>query len=455
MKLIPTPYNPWWAQRLFHRSRAPIRTIVAARQIGKSHCAAEEVVKICCARPGCESVLLVPTYKSAEGTLRHLKRALVPLRGRFVWREQRKVFIFWNGHKLYVRTEDGAKDGVPTRGLTLDGVLWVDEAAYIARKTWEAARLTQAAVKDPLAILTSTPRGKNWLYEEWHGKDGANTPGNYKPGDMNESFRFRTSDSPFVNQEFIADMRLKLGAQKAMQELDAEFLGDAGSAFKKDAIDRMLSQALVVRGEQRTLGIDLAKEVDYTVITLMNELGEAWILARFKNVDWPDVEKRILGVQKAHNALIVLDVGHGGGYGGAMKDYLERTLGKNKILCVKTGNLGVKAEVCETLIKDVENQRIVVDNTRFKDSLRHEMVFFESHREVVGGVERMRYHGPEGRGDDDHDDCVISLALANWGRIHGWDGFKPADVDWSQYLAQGQGTSNNGNRGYRFRLPGR
>ena len=129
MKLVPTPYNPWWAQRLFHRSTAPIRTIVAARQIGKTHAAAEEVVRICCRRPGCESVLLMPTYKSSEGALRHLRRALVSLAGRVVWREQKKVFLFWNGHKLYVRTEDGAKDGVPTRGLTLDGVLWVDEAA--------------------------------------------------------------------------------------------------------------------------------------------------------------------------------------------------------------------------------------------------------------------------------------------------------------------------------------
>ena len=450
MKLVPTPYNPWWAQRLFHRSTAPIRTIVAARQIGKTHAAAEEVVRICCRRPGCESVLLMPTYKSSEGALRHLRRALVSLAGRVVWREQKKVFLFWNGHKLYVRTEDGAKDGVPTRGLTLDGVLWVDEAAYVSRKTWDAARLTQAAVKDPLAILTSTPCGKNWLYEEWH----AGIPGTYKPGDMNESFRFRTSDSPFVNQAFIEDMRIKLGTQKALQELDAQFLGDAGSAFKKDDIDYLLNAPLVIRGDQRTLGIDLAKEVDYTVITLMNELGEAWILARFKNVAWPDVEKRILSFQKTHDAIICLDLGHGGGYGGAMKDYLERKLGKGKILGIKTGNLGVKAEICETLIKDVENQRLAVDPARFKDNLRHEMVFFESHREVVGGVERMRYHGPEGRGDDDHDDCVISLALANWGRIHGWDGFKSAPVDLSQYLAPSNGGSHT-NSGYTFRLPGR
>ena len=448
MKLLPTPYKPWWAQRLFHRSRAPIRTVVAGRQSGKTHSAAEETVRVVCSRPGTESCLLMPSYKSSEGAMRHLLRALKPLEGKYVWREQKKVFIFWNGAKLYVRTEDGAKDGVPTRGLTLDGILWVDEAAYVSRKTWDAARLTQAAVKNPLAIITTTPCGKNWVYDEWH----AGAPGTYKPGDMNESFRFRSIDSPFCNPSFIEDMRVKLGTKKALQELNAEFLGDAGAAFDVDDIKALLDSPLQIRGEQRTLGIDLAKEVDYTVITLMNELGEAWILSRFKNVDWPDVEKRILSAQKEHDALICLDLGHGGGYGGAMKDYLERSLGKGKILPVKTGMLKTKAEICETLIKDVQNRRLSVCNRRFADNIRHEMVFFESHREVKGGSELMTYHGPEGDGDDDHDDIVISLALANWGRIHGWDGYKAAPVDLSQYIAPPGQSSHSG---YQFRLPGK
>ena len=46
----------------------------------------------------------------------------------------------------------------------------------------------------------------------------------------------------------------------------------------------------------------------------------------------------------------------------------------------------------------------------------------------------MRYHGPQGDGEDDHDDCVVSLALANWGRLHGWEGPQDEVEDLSEYV---------------------
>ena len=74
-------YQPWLMQRQFHRSSAPIRCVVAGRQSGKTHAAAEEVVAIALSRPHTESCLLMPTYKSTKAALRHLKRA-VALNGR-------------------------------------------------------------------------------------------------------------------------------------------------------------------------------------------------------------------------------------------------------------------------------------------------------------------------------------------------------------------------------------
>lgn len=219
---IPRAYEPWWAQRLFHCSRASIRCVVAGRQSGKTHSAAEEVVGLILARPKSESCLLMPTYKSTKAALRHLRRAVEPLGKRVRWKEVDKCFQFHNGAFLYVRTGED-KQGVPTRGLTLDGVLWVDEAAYVPRTAWEAARLTQAAVQDPKVLVTGTPCGRNWLWEEWHaGQPGADR------NPLNESFRFRSTDSPFCNPQFVADMRKKFGAKKALQELEAQFLGDAG-----------------------------------------------------------------------------------------------------------------------------------------------------------------------------------------------------------------------------------
>ena len=411
---IPRAYAPWSMQRRFHRSAAAIRVVVAGRQAGKTHAAAEEVVRLILRRPKSVSCLLMPTYKSTKAALRHLRRAVEPLGKRVRWKEADKAFEFTgNGAHLYVRTAED-KEGVPTRGLTLDGVLWVDEAAYVPKGAWEAARLTQAAVKDPRVIVSGTPCGRNWLYDEWLA--GMPCP---QKNPLNESFRFRSLDSPHCNAEFVADLKRKLGTKRAMQELNAQFLGDAGAAFNYDDIQALFAPGpLPIRGRQFVLGVDLAKLKDWTVCTLMNEFGEAWVLDRWQHQSWPDTEARITKHAQDHKALVVVDHGHGGGYGGCMADYLEQALGVGRVFPVKTGNVGVKAQLCEALVRDVENRRLRVSQGDHAERLRHELTFFEVHRDAGRDAELVRYHGPRGAGEDDHDDCVISLALACWGRMH-------------------------------------
>lgn len=427
--LIPVDYTPWGMQRLVHRSTAAIRVVVAARQTGKTVLAAREVVSVMMRRPGSHSCLLMPTRKSTTGPMKQLRQTFISALGKeeglWKWRAQEGTFTLWNGAALFIRTCDNdAKAGVPTRGLTLDGILWVDEGAYVPRSSWDAARLTQAAVKDPLCIITTTPCGKNWVYDEWL----AGVPGPQK-NPFNESFRFRASQSPYINAKFIEDMKRKLGVKRALQELEAVFLGDGGSVFNQEDIEALLSPSpLVKRGTQRSLGLDLAKERDFTVCTMMNEFGESWVLWRVRQVEWPDIEKKITKTAQEHHALVVLDIGHGGGYGGTMHDYLVRSLGKGRVLPIRTGNRGVKAQMVETLQADMQNRRLRLDAGDHFEETRLELTFFEGKRLMVGGTEIWVYAGPksEKAGDsatgegEDHDDVVMSLGLANWGRVYGW-----------------------------------
>lgn len=385
-------------------------------------------------RPGTTSCLLMPTYKSTKGPLKHLRRALRSILGdegpggKWRWKEVDKKFELYSGAELYVRTADD-KDGVPTRGLTVDGVLWIDEAAYVPQSAVDAARFTQASVADPRVIVTTSPAGKNWVFDEFQ----SGVPGP-KKSPITESFRFRSIDSPYCTLAFVEELKAKVGARKAMQELNAEFLGDANACFDPDDLDKLFaSGALPLRGEFFAIGLDLGKERDFTVATLMNEFGEAWVLGRWRRVKWDVQEQQITALAQAprhRQAIVVVDEGHGGGYGGTMADYLERTLGPGRVLRVKTGNLGVKAQVVETLKGDVENGRLRVNADDLGAELRHELTWFEEHSYVVGGVQRTRYHAPESGGGsekegdedaEDHDDCVISLALANWGRVHGFE----------------------------------
>lgn len=462
--LRPSAYQPWWAQRQLHRSRALIRVIVAGRQSGKTHAAAEEVVRLMLKRPGSQSCLLMPTYKSTKGPERHLRRALRGILGSegaksWTWRAVDKLFRLANGAELYIRTADD-REGVPTRGLTIDGVLWVDEAAYVPRDAFDAARFTQAAVADPRVIITTTPSGRNWVYEEFErGIDGP------KRSQASESFRFRSLDSPYCNAQFVEELKQRVGTRRALQELNAEFLGDANAAFDPDDIAAIFVPTIKLRGTQNSIGLDLGKEQSYTCATLMNEFGEAWVLDRFRHVKWPDQEARAVQLAEEHRALVVVDEGHGGGYGGTMADYLEAKLGKARVLRVKTGNIGMKAQLVETAMSDVENRRVRVQADELGMRLRHELTFFEAHRQVVAGVERWRYHGPQAKAegddpdaeeedDDVRDDCVISFVLANHGRVHGWEP-DPGDGGLATFKpkapTRGPRPGGVGRRGYIFR----
>jgi phage terminase large subunit-like protein len=424
-------------QRAFLRSTSAIRAIVAGRQSGKTHQAAEEVIRIILARPGSESCLLMPTYKSTKGAIRHLRRALEPLGSRVQWKEQDKCFVFPNGATLYLRTADD-KTGVPTRGLTLDGVLWVDEAVFVPKSAWEAAQFTQGAVRDPVTIITTTPFGRtNWVFELCAGaSDDPDT----------EWFRFRTTDSPYHNPRKVEQLRKRVGAKRAQEELDAVFIGETDMPFPPDLIDRAFSKTgLPIRGQRLTLGVDLGKKNDFTTIVLTNEFNEAWALDRFReNREQPDarfyvqVRRRIVERAREHKALVVVD--ESGGAGHVMADQLTEDLGADRVLRVQTGNHKTKAELIEAVISDLEHGRMQIDgSTDLGAELRHEMTFFPPPvRDVRAGVEVVKYEGPPDDDDEDgeglHDDCLMALVMARFGAVHGWEKIgDPCAGDWSGF----------------------
>ena len=434
-------------QRAFLRSTASVRVIVAGRQSGKTHQAAEAVIRLILARPGTESCLLMPNYKSTKGALRHLKRALEPIAHLVTWKEVDKCYVFANGATLYLRTADD-KSGVPTRGLTLDGVLWVDEASFVPRSAWDAAQATQTAVADPKAIVTTTARGRrSWVFDLCLSAEGDPEV---------EYFRFRSTDSPHVNQEFVERLRRRLGRLIADEELDAIFLGDTDVPFHPDDIARAFGgeggrRKLPIRGERMTIGLDLAKRRDYTVVTLMNEFGEAWILERIREDTfgrdrfWPRAQRRIVEHAEAHAASVVLDVGHGGGFGGYMHDALVEALGAPRVFGVKTGNVKIKAQLVEALIGDFENARVSISDGPHAEDLHRELTYFpRPERRNEGGVELLVYKGPPEDGDE-HDDTVISLALARWGRDNAWDDARPDPLkgDFGAFASANRGSKSN------------
>lgn len=401
LRVMGEGFRPWWAQRLACRleREALIVVGVAGRQGGKTEHGTWRVLRRAAMRPNGASLILVPTYRMGLVHAARLKQLAEGLRAD--WREQKQLLVLSNGHHVWLRSADRPD---ACRGLTIDTSLWVDEAALVSEPAWQAALGCLVAARDPFVLVTTTPKGKNnWVYRLWTDRERKDVA----------RFLFRSADSPYAGP-VLDSLRASMGAAMSLQELEAAFTDNRSAPFPPELVERMM-RPLTMRGERWVLGLDLAKERDWTVVFAQNEFGESWVLGRWQHVAWPDTQARVVELARARKALVVVDEQFGGGYGGAMADYLDRDLGKENVLRVRTGNPRVKSEVIEHLAMGAEHGRIVVDSSGpWSADVRHELLFMTSTRTVSAGVERVSYQGPAAEGE--HDDTVIALALASWGQ---------------------------------------
>lgn len=418
IKLMPMPFKPWAMQRKVMRSRAITRVLCCARQVGKTHLCAHLMVRYCIERPGSTNCILMPTYKSTKGALKHLRRELEPLGEgrRWKWHEMEKRFSFRNGTELYLRTADQAKDGVPTRGLTID-VLWVDEAAFVSESVVDASRATQISIIDPppVVLMSSTPAGLNYFHDEFYAC--------WPPSKMREAFRVTSLDSPFTNAEYVRELETKMGKARAAQELRAAFIGSQLSAFEREDVAALFRDQVAFRGSRFVIGIDLGKSQDYTWLTLANEFLDAWTLDRFQGT-WPSQRDRIIAHLKEHDAIACVDAHSNGGYGGAICDFIAEAIGDERVIRYRLGGAG-KTRLIEELKADIEARKPRIQRDTLGEGgaclMESELIAYEAHRSVDRqGQERWIYRGPDsgrrGRNKSGagvvHDDSVISLALA-------------------------------------------
>jgi len=410
-------WSPYDEQRRLLRSSASEKAIVAGRQVGKSDVGAYATLRVALAEPGSYSVLLAPTFPIARTAIDKMRALCREVPGA-EWKEQQKRMLFANGSVWQVFSADHG-DNVG-RGPTLTGLLWVDEAAMVSHGAWQSTLGSLTAVRDPRKLLTTTPKGKNWVW-------GFVTKADMEPGEEDDDrrvWRFRSEHSPFANLKEIRRNRRLMTPEMAVQEYDAEFVDALILAFPD--VSRLWVNNLQDRSGERdlrvTAGIDLGKEQDWTVVTVMNKYGEARIVGRWQHQSWPETEKRILELAEAHGVdLFCVDKS---GVGSYLVDRLER-VHKRQLVAVQTHLLGAKAEIVELARADAQNGKIRVERGQpstperaVADQLEHELKRFQGTKYVRAGNEYVKYEGVQIKGE--HDDCVISLCLANWGREHGW-----------------------------------
>lgn len=420
-ELLPTSWNPWWAQRMVLRDYvlgiAMVFVIVAGRQSGKTEVAVQLLLTVALERPGSYSMLIAPNYLIAQTVIDKLLTRSQEIPG-MVWKRGERRFYLGNGSIVQLFSAD--RPDKVGRGPQLTGMLWTEEAAFLSVRARDAALGSLSAAQNPLKCFTTTPKGKNWVFTEF------TTPPS--DGEKKATYRFKSEHSPFANLAEIARNRRRMGKDMAAQEYDAEFVDSILLVFDDPA------SLFVEKLPERTgllgnvIGMDVAKHQDWAVFTLLNKWAEGRIVDRFqkpkrrraagkkkgkkaKDTYYADLFDRAKRTLDHYNAAACIDTENNSGAGEALADFLEAA--GYRVIRVPTGQPRKKAKLVERAQAAYERGEIKLLKNEHYDQAIVEFQDFLGLSRAIDGKQVNWYGCPEEEGK--HDDIPISVCLAYWG----------------------------------------
>jgi hypothetical protein len=363
-------------QRAILESLARFRVVMCGRRFGKSELSQIEIITA--ALRGQQVAYITPTYALATVFFDKLTLA-VPFKA-----NRSELYIeFPNGGRLDFFTGERLNN---LRGRKFHLVV-VDEAAYIPnlQDGWENSIRPTLTDYKGRAIFLSTPRGHNFFYTLYSNGLLGNEDW--------QSFKFTSYENPYIDPAEIDDARAHLPETAFAQEYLADPAENAanpfGTQYIRQCIYPISSEPPVV------YGIDLAKSVDWTVITGLDQFGGVCYFSRFQK-PWRDTMQAIRALPGAGRVWMLVD---STGVGDPVTEDLQNTL--QRVEGYKYSQ-NTKQDLMLGLQLAIQRREI----TYPEGPIPAELEAFE-YKYTPSGV---RYSAPPGFTDD----CVNSLALARW-----------------------------------------
>jgi hypothetical protein len=290
----------------------------------------------------------------------------------------------------------GADNEDSLRGAGIKGLV-MDECAFIKANVWPEILRPMLADSQGWAIFISTPKGRNWFFDIYQrGLDETQEDWG--------CWHHPTSVNKFVPRSELKAAEQDMSERLFRQEFMAEFLDDETGVFRGVRRCAVGETKAPEKGVFYVIGADLAKTKDFTTLFVINsQTRNIDHFERFQDVRWPEQKERIQRLAlKYNNALVVLD---STGVGDAIFDDLQDA--NVSVEAFKFTNTS-KQQLIEKLVMSIERRLITFPNDPI---LVDELMQFEY---SITNEGRIKYGAPDGK----HDDCVIGLALANWGIRH-------------------------------------
>lgn len=292
------------------------------------------------------------------------------------------------------------------RGFTLDYLIW-DEVAHSREYTSDGEHIYYNIVaplmdaKGKKQIFISTPNGKRGFFYDMAMKA-------QNSGDKSMIYlKIAVNQDETKTQEWIDEKIRQYPEQAFRQEYMVEFLDESGSYFtsftdKFNEVDFDWSSNLYVGVDFSSVGSD------DTVLTFMNKKGQS--IQYIIQGDLDTKYKQIADFLKRASAKLVHCYFESNSIGEVMANSIKKLLPsalRGKIEMIYTSNAS-KQDYIERLALDIQQGNIsfMRDNEVLFDQL-------QTYACTVSQTGKKVFNALPGY----HDDCVISLALANLCRV--------------------------------------
>lgn len=364
--------------------------LVCGRRWGKTTFGIDTIVHP--ALRGFPAAWFGPTYKNIADTWRQLVQVLKPVTVRKLETEHRLELVTGGTVEMWSLDKDDV-----ARGRKYHTVV-VDEAAMVAnlKDAWQFVIRPTLTDFQGSAWFMSTPRGMNYfkvLYDR--GQDPMRPTW--------ASWQMPTASNPVIAAGEIAEARMDMHDLAFSQEYLAQFVSFEGAVFRHVMEAAVAEpQAGPVDGREYVFGIDWGKQLDYTVVVVIDAISRAVVaLERWGAVDYSVQRDRLKAMYERWRPSAVVAENNSMGaplveqlYRDGMPVHPFQTTNTSKAIAVEALALAFERGDIQ-IIPDAE--------------LLAELQAFEAQR-LPSGL--MRYAAPQGQ----HDDCVMALAIG-WSAI--------------------------------------
>jgi len=372
----------------FADSKHKFGVVSCGRQYGKSLLAQNLMLYWLLGTPKQKAGYFSPIFTQAKKVMLELEAAAKP-----VIKQSNKADLtitFINGSTIQFF---GSERYDSIRGFSFNYVV-VDEAAFIKSEAVNEAIFPTLSAIGKKCLIISTPKSKNWFYTYY-----------LKGFDNNDeyiSFRGISTDNPFIDPSFINEQQKSLPPEIFKQEYLAEFSESANDVFSGvDVVCNLNNWIPYETSKRYYAGIDLGLQHDYSVLTIIDELGRVGLIKRINGSSYAEIAKSFIGTLKQYRITAGYCEVNGPGY--PVWEIINKEVRKVRQWTTNNSN---KSEGIRQLIYDIQEGVLELPS---KDLFPHLYNELNAYSYKISSTGTMTFNAPNGY----FDDCVMSLMLAN------------------------------------------